>query len=104
MPTYSYECKKCGVEQDVFHPMNTSPRVKCQVCGGRCKRLLGTGAGIIFKGSGFYETDYKKAPAKAATNAGSADKSEKSESKTTSESTAKSDSKSEAKSSTKKDS
>lgn len=45
---------------DVFHPMTANPRVKCPVCGGGCKRLLGTGAALIFKGSGFYETDYKK--------------------------------------------
>lgn len=60
MPTYTYECKKCGHEQDVFHGMNAKRRVKCDECGGMCKKLLGMGAGIIFKGSGFYETDYKR--------------------------------------------
>lgn len=60
MPTYSYECRKCGEVHSVFHGMNDSPRVKCPTCGGGCKKLLGTGAGVIFKGSGFYETDYKK--------------------------------------------
>ena len=59
MPTYTYECKKCGHEMDLFHAMSASPRVKCKECGGACRRLIGTGAGIIFKGSGFYETDYK---------------------------------------------
>ena len=59
MPTYTYECKKCGHEMDLFHAISASPRVKCDECGGSCRRLLGTGAGIIFKGSGFYETDYK---------------------------------------------
>lgn len=59
MPTYTYECKKCGWTTDKFHAMSASPRVHCDECGGTCKRLLGTGAGIIFKGSGFYETDYK---------------------------------------------
>ena len=45
---------------DVFHSMTETPGVKCGACGStRTKRLLGTGAGIIFKGSGFYETDYK---------------------------------------------
>ena len=44
--------------------MSANPRVRCEICGGECKRLLGTGAGVIFKGSGFYETDYKRpAPA-----------------------------------------
>ena len=60
MPTYTYECKKCYCTHDIFHGMSVQPRVKCPQCGGRCKRLLGTGAGIIFKGSGFYETDYKE--------------------------------------------
>ncbi len=66
MPTYSYQCKRCDHTQDLFHPMSASPRVKCEMCGGPCQRLIGKGAGIIFKGSGFYETDYKqkgKAPA-----------------------------------------
>ena len=60
MPTYTYECRKCHHTLDVFHPMTANPRVKCPECGGGCKRLLGTGAALIFKGSGFYETDYKK--------------------------------------------
>lgn len=59
MPTYSYECGKCGRVFDKFHGMSESPRVKCPECGGACRRLLGTGSGVIFKGSGFYETDYK---------------------------------------------
>lgn len=40
--------------------MSASPRIRCEKCNATCKRLLGTGAGIIFKGSGFYETDFKK--------------------------------------------
>ena len=63
MPTYTYECKKCEHTFDVFHAIHANPRVKCEECGGACKRLLGTGAGIIFKGSGFYETDYKRSGA-----------------------------------------
>lgn len=69
MPTYTYACKKCLHETDVYHSMSTSPRVTCPACGSKSTyRMLGTGAGIIFKGSGFYETDYKgdkgkKAPA-----------------------------------------
>ena len=60
MPTYTYECRKCHHTMDVFHSMAETPRVKCAACGSsRTRRLLGTGAGIIFKGSGFYETDYK---------------------------------------------
>ncbi|MBW7866437.1 MAG: zinc ribbon domain-containing protein [Candidatus Hydrogenedens sp.] len=60
MPTYTYKCKKCGHEQDEFHTMSAAPRVRCGACGGLCAKQLGMGAGIIFKGSGFYETDYKK--------------------------------------------
>lgn len=60
MPTYEYECRSCGCISDVFHSMTAKPRVKCPECGGRTKKLIGIGAGIIFKGSGFYETDYKR--------------------------------------------
>ena len=66
MPTYTYECKSCGHEHDVFHGISAKPRVKCEECGAPCKRLLGTGSGIIFKGSGFYETDYKQKSGKPA--------------------------------------
>jgi len=61
VPTYTYICTKCGHEFDVFHGMSEKPRVKCAACGhARCDRLIGTGAGIIFKGGGFYETDFKQ--------------------------------------------
>ena len=61
MPTYTYQCKKCEHTMQVFHSMSASPRVKCDACGSRSVvRIVGTGAGVIFKGSGFYETDYKK--------------------------------------------
>lgn len=59
MPTYSYECGSCGDVQDLFHGMSADPKVKCAQCGKKCKRLMGSGAGFIFKGTGFYETDYK---------------------------------------------
>lgn len=61
MPTYTYLCKKCGHEFDVFHGITEKPRVKCVACGRtRCEKQIGTGAGIIFKGGGFYETDFKE--------------------------------------------
>jgi len=60
MPTYEYKCNKCGNLFEVFHPMNAEPVKKCPKCGGTVKRLIGAGAGPIFKGSGFYQTDYKK--------------------------------------------
>lgn len=60
MPTYSYECGKCGHTFDVFHAMSATPKVKCESCGSaKTRKQLGTGAGFIFKGSGFYETDFK---------------------------------------------
>ncbi|MDP6490864.1 MAG: zinc ribbon domain-containing protein [Kiritimatiellia bacterium] len=59
MPTYEYECRKCGHAFEKFQSM-TEERIRtCPECKGRVDRLIGTGAGIIFKGSGFYETDYR---------------------------------------------
>jgi len=79
MPTYTYKCRKCSNTVDVFHAISAKPRVSCPKCGASCKRMIGTGAGIIFKGSGFYETDYKKSGAKGRTADSSA--ATKSESK-----------------------
>jgi putative FmdB family regulatory protein len=59
MPTYEYECATCKKNFDVFQSMKDEPLKKCPTCGGRVKRLIGTGAGIIFKGGGFYQTDYR---------------------------------------------
>lgn len=60
MPTYTYACKKCGHFFDVFHSISATPAINCEECESpKTERQLGTGAGIIFKGSGFYETDYK---------------------------------------------
>ena len=60
MPTYEYECQNCNHLFEEFQSMTAKPLKKCPECGGKVKRLIGTGAGIIFKGSGFYETDYKR--------------------------------------------
>jgi putative FmdB family regulatory protein len=64
MPTYEYECSKCGAHFDYFQSMKDSPLTDCpeEGCGGKgtLKRLIGSGSGLIFKGSGFYITDYKK--------------------------------------------
>jgi putative FmdB family regulatory protein len=64
MPNYDYDCKKCGVFE-VFQPMTAEPLSKCPTCKGKVIRRIGSGAGIIFKGSGFYCTDYKKSSAKS---------------------------------------
>ena len=58
MPTYEYECEKCGHSFDQFQNMSDDPLKKCPKCGGKVRRLIGTGAGILFKGDGFHATDY----------------------------------------------
>ena len=60
MPTYEYVCEYCGNKLEKFQGMSEEPLKRCPECGGHLRRIIGTGAGIIFKGSGFYETDYKK--------------------------------------------
>ena len=60
MPTYDYRCTKCGHAFEAFQRMTEARLSRCPKCKGRVKRLIGKGAGIIFKGSGFYETDYRR--------------------------------------------
>jgi len=97
MPTYEYICKKCGHEFEQFQSITAAALRKCPVCSKReLKRLLGCGSGVIFKGSGFYQTDYrsenykrgeksekgtpdksaKKKPESKSKDTGSADKNE----------------------------
>ena len=73
MPTYDYECTQCGHVHEKFHAISDEPEKVCPECGGLLKRLIGTGAGIIFKGGGFYATDYrsKEYKEKAKSEAGS---------------------------------
>ncbi len=60
MPTYDYECDACGHEWELFQKMTDDPVKKCPACNKRkARRLFGTGAAVMFKGSGFYETDYR---------------------------------------------
>jgi putative FmdB family regulatory protein len=60
MPTYDYVCKKCGHAFEAFQSMKDDALTTCPKCGEESlKRLIGTGAGLIFQGSGFYETDFK---------------------------------------------
>lgn len=65
MPTYEYECEKCGRHFDMFQSMTEDPVKSCPKCKGKVYRLLGAGAGFIFKGAGFYANDYKKKDTKA---------------------------------------
>lgn len=61
MPTYEYACTKCGHEMEAFQSMKDAPLTKCPSCKkAGLKRKIGGGAGLIFKGTGFYNTDYKK--------------------------------------------
>lgn len=60
MPNYDYHCDACHADLEIFQSMKDDPITDCPKCGNpKLRRLIGTGAGIIFKGSGFYETDYK---------------------------------------------
>ncbi len=59
MPTYEYECQGCSKIFDVFQSITSKPLRRCPTCKGKVRRLIGRGAGVIFKGSGFYQTDYR---------------------------------------------
>jgi putative FmdB family regulatory protein len=60
MPTYDYVCNACDHAFELFQKMTDAPKRKCPSCGRlKLERLIGTGAGVIFKGGGFYETDYR---------------------------------------------
>jgi putative FmdB family regulatory protein len=81
MPTYEYKCSACGQKFEKFQSMTSAPIRKCPHCGkNKVERLIGTGAGLIFKGSGFYITDYRsegyKEKAKAESGAGDGKKTE----------------------------
>jgi putative FmdB family regulatory protein len=79
MPTYDYECGGCGHAYELFQSISAKPKRKCPSCGElKARRLIGTGGGIIFRGSGFYQTDYRsegyKQAAKAEKESGSGEK------------------------------
>ncbi|MBC8309628.1 MAG: zinc ribbon domain-containing protein [Phycisphaerales bacterium] len=60
MPTYEYQCQNCGHEFELFQQMTESVKKKCPECEKlKLKRLIGAGSAVVFKGSGFYETDYR---------------------------------------------
>lgn len=63
MPTYDYDCTDCGHVFEQFQSITAVPLEVCPQCGGKVQRRINGGAGLIFKGSGFYLTDYKRAPA-----------------------------------------
>jgi putative FmdB family regulatory protein len=59
MPTYEYECRDCGHAFERFQGINEDPISECPECAGRVRRLISSGGGLVFKGPGFYATDYK---------------------------------------------
>lgn len=82
MPTYDYQCQNCGHEFEKFQSMSASELRKCPQCGKMSlRRLIGKGAGIIFKGSGFYETDYRSDSYKSAAKKDTSIPAEKTETK-----------------------
>jgi len=86
MPTYDYVCDACEHVWELFQSIKAEPEKKCPSCGKRkARRMIGPGAGIIFKGSGFYQTDYRSSSYKKAAEADkSAQSSSSSESKSSS--------------------
>jgi putative FmdB family regulatory protein len=72
MPLYTYKCKNCGKVVEKFHKMSANGAEKCEDCGSETLRVF-LPTGIIFKGSGFYSTDYKSGTSKANLNSGSPD-------------------------------
>jgi putative FmdB family regulatory protein len=102
MPTYEYKCKSCGNKWDLFQSMTAKHIRKCPACGkNTAERQFGTGAAIIFKGSGFYETDYRSEDYKKAAEADS--KAAKGETTSDTKADSKADTKSDSKSDSKPD-
>ncbi len=80
MPTYDYECTECGYSFEYFQSMSDDPLKTCPKCGGKVRRLIGGGLGVIFKGSGFYVTDNRKTNSASSSPNKADSKSEKKES------------------------
>ena len=77
MPTYEYECRRCKHQFEKFQGMKDKPLERCPKCRGKLQRLVGRGAGVLFKGSGFYATDYRSAGYKKSDRAEKAGDSKK---------------------------
>jgi putative FmdB family regulatory protein len=93
MPTYDYHCDACDHEFELYQSITAEPEKKCPECGKKkLRRLIGTGAAIMFKGSGFYTTDYRSESYKKRAEADKPSSDSKSDSKSESKSESKSDS------------
>lgn len=102
MPTYDYECDACKHKFELYQGINDEVQKKCPECKkNKLRRLIGTGAAIVFKGSGFYQTDYRSDSYKKAKAADSTSTSSKSESSKSEGSSSKSESSSKSKPSSK---
>jgi putative FmdB family regulatory protein len=94
MPTYDYECDACGHTFELFQSITEPVQKKCPKCGKlKLRRLFGTGAAVVFKGSGFYQTDYRSESYKKAAEKDKPASESKSDSKSETKSESKSDSK-----------
>ena len=90
MPTYDYECDACGHRIELYQSISADPERKCPACKKlKLRRLIGTGAAVVFKGSGFYQTDYRSDSYKksAAADSGSSSSGSSSTEKPSSEKT-----------------
>lgn len=97
MPTYDYICKNCKHELEMFQSMSDAPKKKCPKCGkNTLERQIGIGAAVMFKGSGFYETDYRSESYKKA-QAADAEKAKPADAKSDTKSDSKPDTKPDAK-------
>ena len=65
MPVYEYECLECGKVFEEFQSFSDKPVSQCPFCKGKAKRLISKGVGLVFKGSGFYSTDYRSSTTKS---------------------------------------
>ncbi|HYE60430.1 MAG TPA: zinc ribbon domain-containing protein [Phycisphaerales bacterium] len=92
MPTYEYKCNACKKKMEIFQSIKEDPKRKCPECGKNAlERLIGTGGAIIFKGSGFYQTDYRSESYKKAAEADKPAESTSSDAKADSKTEAKTD-------------
>lgn len=71
MPVYEYQCTQCGKTFEELQSFNDKPVSQCPFCKGRVKRLIGRNIGLVFKGSGFYSTDYRSSNPSSSTNSSS---------------------------------